>query len=73
MGVARSQGDSDVIDSWSDPVIYSKDGTDGYNKATIYLYKRAENIPTEGNAKPSGELTYTFETETLTPTSSLNG
>lgn len=73
VGVARSQGNSDVIDSWSDPVIYNKDGTDGYNKATIYLYKRAENIPTEGNAKPSGQLTYTFETETLAPANSLNG
>jgi len=73
VGVARSQGNSDVIDSWSDPVIYNKDGTDGYNKATIYLYKRAENIPTEGDAKPSGQLTYTFETETLAPANSLNG
>lgn len=64
VGVARSQSNSDVIDSWSDPTIYNKDGADGYNKATVYLYQRATSAPN----RPSEELIYTFNNQTLTPT-----
>lgn len=64
VGVARSQSNSDIIDSWSDPTIYNKDGADGYNKATVYLYQRATSAPN----RPSEELIYTFNTQGLTPT-----
>ena len=72
VGIAHSQSNSDPIDNWSVPVIYTKDGADGYNKATVYLYKRAASEPTGNTAKPSAQLTYTFENQTLTSTADLN-
>jgi hypothetical protein len=35
------------------------DGADGLNNATVYIYLRAESLPT---SKPIGNTTYTFAT-----------
>ena len=48
-------------------------GANGYNTATVYLYKRSESQPTGSAAKPSNTLTYTFSSKALTPSSALNG
>lgn len=55
---ASSNAATDTIAStdWSDPIILSKDGTDGMNIATVCLYQRATSTPT----KPSTTVTYTF-------------
>lgn len=55
---ASSNAAEDTIASsdWSDPIILSKDGTDGMNVATVCLYQRATSTPT----KPSTTVTYTF-------------
>ena len=45
------------------------DGQDGLNNATILLYKRGATAP----SKPIAEVTYTFATASLSPTSALNG
>ena len=45
------------------------DGQDGLNNATILLYQRGATAPD----KPTAELTYTFATASLSPTSALNG
>ena len=45
-------------------------GTNAYNRQTILLYKRNPTIPTAG---PSGNLTYTFSTGSLSPSENLNG
>lgn len=52
---------------YTDPVrigMYSEDGTDAFNSATVFLYQRAASTP----AKPSGTLTYTFATGALSGT-----
>lgn len=45
------------------------DGQDGLNNATILLYQRGTTAP----PKPTADLTYTFATASLSPTSALNG
>lgn len=45
------------------------DGQDGLNNATILLYQRGATAPN----KPTADLTYTFATASLSPTSALNG
>ena len=45
------------------------DGQDGLNNATILLYQRGATAP----SKPTADLTYTFATASLSPTSALNG
>lgn len=50
-----------------------RNGTDGYNTATVYLYKRSEAQPTGNAAKPNNTLTYTFSSKALTPSTALNG
>ncbi len=50
-----------------------RNGTDGYNTATIYLYRRSESQPTGTAAKPNNTLTYTFSSKALTPSTALNG
>ena len=54
---------SDGKSSESYSVSYKgKDGVNGINTATIYLYKRLETIPD----KPSSNITYNFETSAAT-------
>ena len=54
---------SDGKSSESYSVSYKgKDGANGINTATIYLYKRLETIPD----KPSNNITYNFETNAAT-------
>ena len=54
---------SDGKSSESYSVSYKgKDGVNGINTATIYLYKRLETIPD----KPSNNITYNFETSAAT-------
>ena len=50
-----------------------RNGTDGYNTATVYLYRRSESQPTGTSAKPNNTLTYTFSSKALTPSTALNG
>ena len=56
--------DSIAASEWNGPVKLVKDGTNGtngYNQATIYLYKRNPTIP----SKPGSAVTYTFSTGAL--------
>ena len=43
-------------------------GADGYNVATIFLYKRADSAP----SAPTGTFTYNFTTGAITPSSSIS-
>lgn len=43
-------------------------GNDGYNVATIFLYKRSDTAP----SAPSGTFTYDFSTGAITPSSSIS-
>lgn len=56
--------DTVAPEEWSAPVLLSKNGTDGLNSATVFLYKRSASIP----GKPSKDATYTFATGTLSET-----
>lgn len=54
---------------WASPVILAENGTDGNdgaNSATVFLYQRAAS--SSSISKPSGNLTYTFATGTLSGT-----
>ena len=54
---------------WASPVILAENGTDGddgANSATVFLYQRAAS--SSSISKPSGNLTYTFATGTLSGT-----
>lgn len=67
---AASQNDTDeiAVNEWSLPVLYSAkaedgaDGNNGYNVATVYIYKRSETTP----STPSQDCVYTFETGEIT-------
>lgn len=66
MAVARSQSDTDSIESteWSTPVEYV---SDGMNSAPVLIYKRDASV----SDKPSDGAVYNFKTGALTGT--LNG
>lgn len=68
--VAHSSSLTDTISKteFSDPIVLSENG---YNSATVFLYKRAQSAPD----KPTGAFTYTFSNGALTPigSASLNG
>ena len=77
--VGMSKGDI-WIDIDDENKMYIYDGTqwvfsgggdcqDGLNNATILLYQRGATAPD----KPTADLTYTFATASLSPTSALNG
>lgn len=68
-------GATDIIPAtdWSDPVLIqtaNTAGLDGFNSATITLYKR-NNGTTPSN--PLGDLTYTFSTASYTRTVTTDG
>lgn len=56
--------DTVAPEEWSEPVLLSRNGIDGLNSATVFLYKRSTSIP----AKPGKDATYTFATGTLSET-----
>ena len=61
---ATSNSTTDTIPTseWSAPIaIEGKDGDNGINTATVFLYKRAATTPD----KPTANLTYTFSTGVL--------
>jgi len=66
IAMATSQTDTDVIavNEWSDPVLYvakaedGQPGENGYNVATVLIYKRSENAPD----LPEENVTYEFST-----------
>ena len=66
VAAAAAQGDSDVIASseWTEPTLYSVKGSDGspgqngYNTATVFIYRRSSIIP----GLPQNDVTYTFST-----------
>lgn len=70
---ALSDTDEDTITGgsegeWSAPVLISgKNGTDGYNQATIYLYKRST---ASSETKPTTTSYYKFSTGKLYSNSS---
>ena len=76
VATALSRTATDTIESneWSSPVILAQNGAtggsgaNGVNSATIYLYQRASSAPN----KPSGTLTYTFSTKSLSGTPGNN-
>lgn len=43
-------------------------GTDGYNVATVNVYKTAVSKPSKPYVNTSGDITYTFSTNTFSPT-----
>lgn len=63
---ATSQTDTDVIaaNEWSEPILYvakaadGRPGENGYNVATVIIYKRSETIPD----LPNEDITYEFST-----------
>ncbi len=62
--VASGTGTSDTVGSgeWSSPVILSQngeDGIDGFNSATVRIYKKNNSSSSSGSL-PSGNTTYTF-------------
>lgn len=57
--------DTIAIDDWTSPVMLVKDGEDGLNNATLYLYQR-NNSDVEPSL-PDEDLTYIFSTG-LSPT-----
>lgn len=64
---ASSNTDTDTIAAteWSDPIIIEgKNGTNGINTATVFLYKRASSKPTA----PAQQLTYSFSSGNLSGT-----
>lgn len=59
---ASSQLETAIIESWSNPVVLSKDGEQGLaglNVSSIYLYQRASTTP----PKPTTDITYDFSTK----------
>lgn len=67
--VSRNNTDSIASNEWSAPVemvANGEDGEDGFNTATVYLYRRTSSSSVPG--KPTGTLTYNFETKQLTGT-----
>ena len=62
--ISTSTTDTIAASEWSDVVKLVEDGIKGYNSAVVYLYQRATSTP----SKPSGSLTYTFSTKTLSGT-----
>jgi hypothetical protein len=70
--ISRNSSVEITHNMWSEA---TKLATDGYNNASIFLYKRIDpsTIDSSGIAGPSGTLTYTFSTGELLPDSSRNG
>lgn len=66
---SRSDTDSIPYTEWSTPVVMAQNGEDAPKTAIVVLYKRSNTTP----AKPTADLTYTFNTAKLTPASSLAG
>jgi hypothetical protein len=64
IGTVKSQSESVGFTQsiFSSPVKLVEDGADGLNNATVYLYKRADTMPTGAAVKPIGNTTYTFAT-----------
>lgn len=54
--------DTIAANEWSSPSMLSRNGTDGINAATVFLYQRSETAPTA----PESTLTYTFATGAIT-------
>lgn len=56
--VASSTTNQDTIatNDWVGPILLSQNGTNGYNQATVTIYKRAATEP----SPPSGTIQYTF-------------
>ena len=68
---ASSNTGSDQIayTEWATPIVLAENGSngsDGANSATVFLYQRAASA--SSISKPSGTLTYTFATGTLSGT-----
>lgn len=58
-----TDGTSNILDTETVPVIRGgKNGINGYNQSTIYLYKRSDTQPTT----PSNTHTYNFANKTFT-------
>ena len=68
---ASSRTDTDEIPytEWATPALMAQNGADAPKTAVVVLYKRSNAVP----AKPTAELTYTFNTAKLTPADSLAG
>ena len=66
---ASSQETVDVIDygEWKSVELFVQSGEDGYNTATINVYKRSLTQPAKPYTNYTGSLTYTFSTGTLSP------
>lgn len=62
---AFGTGATDTIapTDWASPVVLVENGSDGVNTATVYLFQR--NSTGAPPSAPSGTLTYTFSTATL--------
>ena len=67
IGTVKSQSDTINFTQtiFSGPVKLVEDGADGLNNATVYIYKRADTIPTGADVKPIGNTTYTFADGTV--------
>ena len=51
---------------WSTPVKFVTNGTNGYNTATIYLYRRtSDSVTLTNNDRPSSSVYYKFSTKEL--------
>lgn len=61
---AYNNADTDTIEvnEWSAPIMLVKNGDDGRNVATVFLYQRAEEVP----SVPSSDVIYTFSTGAVT-------
>lgn len=56
--------------AYTEPMILSVHGTHGINTTQILLYKRSA---TSNPQRPTGDLTYSFADNSLTPATNLNG
>ena len=51
---------------WATPIMIAQNGDNGYNSAVVFLYQRSADV--SSLTKPSGTLTYTFATGTISGT-----
>lgn len=56
------------LSDWSAPILFWRNGKNGTNAATVFLYQRKAGT---SPAKPTDTLTYTFSSGALTPATSL--
>lgn len=60
---ANTATDDIGYSEWTTPIKMVSSGSNGHNHAVVTLYQRAASTP----SKPSGTVTYTFSTGTLSP------